>query len=184
MSKVLAFVGSPRKEGVVARLVRAAGKGVFTHGPRVKYYDLNDPAFRGCQGCFYCRANEGCSVQDYLQPAYEELKDAPGIIFGSPIYFYSITGQAKMWIDRMFPMVVGDDFAPRYPGKRAVTIFAQGESDPAAFQEAIDTVHGFLKGFGWRVTGTLVATNTTDDGYVLPEALLEEAGALGRKMWD
>ncbi len=114
MSKVLAFVGSPHKEGVIARLVQAVGKGVFTHGPRVKYYDLNDPDFRGCQGCFYCWENEGCSVWDHLQPVYEEIKDAPGIIFGSPIYFHGITGQAKMWIDRMFPMIAGDDFAPRY----------------------------------------------------------------------
>jgi multimeric flavodoxin WrbA len=47
---------------------------------------------------------------------YEEIKDADSIIFGSPIYFHQITGQARIWLDGMVPMVA--DFKPRYPGKK------------------------------------------------------------------
>lgn len=181
MAKILAFVGSPRKDGYTAKLVQAAGKGAFSRGSRVKYYDLNDPDFRGCQGCFRCRVKEGCAVLDYLQPAYEEIPDAPALIIGTPIYFYDITGQMKMWLDRMFPMIDAE-FAPRYPGKKVATVFTQGDTNPTAHQPAIDRFHQFLEHFGWQVTGSLVCTGTTDDDYELPETLLNEAHNLGEKL--
>lgn len=122
--KVIVFLGSPRKNGYTTALAREAGRGVKNAGLTVKEYDLNDKGVRGCQGCYYCREQYGCSVKDYLAPMYGDLAEARAVVVASPIYFYQITGQTKLWLDRMFPMIDGE-FNPRLPGKKAVTIFSQ-----------------------------------------------------------
>jgi multimeric flavodoxin WrbA len=40
---------------------------------------------------------------------YEAINEADAIVFGSPIYYYQITGQARVWLDRTFPML-GNNF--------------------------------------------------------------------------
>jgi multimeric flavodoxin WrbA len=55
---------------------------------------------------------------------------------GTPIYFHEVTAQTKIWIDRMFSMIESKDggFAPRHPGKRAITVYTQGYYDSAEYQ--------------------------------------------------
>jgi multimeric flavodoxin WrbA len=68
----------------------------------------------------------------YLQPMYKAIAEADAIVFGSPIYTYPITDQAKTWLDRTFPMVeeLSNKFIPRHPDKKLITIFSQGSLDP------------------------------------------------------
>jgi multimeric flavodoxin WrbA len=86
-------------------------------GAQIKVFNLDDEGIKGCQGCLYCRKNVGCARKDALQPMYDEIKNSDGVIFGSPIYFAQITGQAKQWLDRMLPMIDGK-FKPRFPAKK------------------------------------------------------------------
>lgn len=169
VKKIVVFMGSPRKDGFTAKMVQEVIKGAESAGAQIKFYDLNDRGVRGCQSCFYCRTHEGCAAKDYLQPMYEDLKDCEGVVLGSPIYYYQITGQAKILIDRLFPMVEGEDFKPRYPGKKAVTLFSQGFPKKDAFKSGIDFVSQVFGGFGWDVVETLVCAGT--DG---PEAFTDE----------
>lgn len=178
MSKIIVFSGSPRKDGCTSRLIEEAVKGARSKGAEVRIYDLNDEGIRGCQGCFYCRSHEGCSTEDYLQPMYEDLKNADGIILGSPIYFGQITGQAKQWLDRMFPMTDAA-FRPRYPGKKAVTILAQGNGDRNMFQAGIQFINGVFSHFGWDLADSLLCCNTGSPDFKLSDELLKQAFAAG-----
>ena len=184
MSKIVAFVGSPRKNGYTSKLIEESIRGAKSKGAEVKVYDLNDEGVKGCQGCFYCRSNEGCSTKDYLQPMYEDIKNADGIIFGSPIYFLQITGQSKLWLDRMFPMLDGTTFPfqPRYPGKKAVTIFSQGNENKDAFQATIQSVNGSFNMFGWEIADSLLCTNTSSPNFKLSDALLKQAFTAGEQL--
>jgi len=181
MSKIIAFVGSPRKKGYTSLLIEEVIKGARSKGAEVKIYDLNDDGIKGCQGCFYCRSHEGCSTNDYLQPMYEDIKNADGIIFGSHIYFMQISGQSKMWLDRMFPMIEGTSFPfkARYPGKKAVTIFSQGNENKDAFQNAIQSVNGSFSMFGWELIDSLLCSNTSSPDLKLSEELFKQAFAAG-----
>lgn len=148
MSKIVVFIGSPRKDGFSTKLLNQVVEGAKAAGAEVVTYDLNGSGIKGCQGCYYCRSHEGCATQDALQPMYRDIKEANGIVASFPIYFGGISGQAKLWIDRMFPMVEST-FEPRYPGKKAVTIYAQGNADPNLMKTAIDSNDGLFKLFGW-----------------------------------
>ncbi|MDR0869606.1 MAG: flavodoxin family protein, partial [Planctomycetaceae bacterium] len=147
-------------------------------------YDLNAEGICPCQGCNYCRTHDGCAVQDPLQPAYKEIHQAEAIILGTPIYFRGVTAQTKIWIDRMFSMIESKDggFAPRHPGKQTITVYSQGYYDAAAYQNAIDSTNGILKGFGWNIIGTLLCYNTSSPTFVLPPELLKRAFDVGQSL--
>lgn len=181
MSKIIAFIGSPRKNGYTSKLIEEAIKGAESKGAEVKIYDLNDDGIKGCQGCFYCRSHEGCATKDYLQPMYEDIKNADGIIFGSPIYFLQISGQSKQWLDRMFPMIEGTTFPfqARYPGKKAVTVFSQGNENKDAFQATIQSVNSFFSMFGWELADSLLCTDTSSPNFKLSDELLKQAYIAG-----
>lgn len=161
MSKVVIFNGSPRKNGYTSKLLAQVANGAKSKGAEVIEFNLNAPGIRGCQGCLFCRSHDGCAVNDYLRPMYETIKDADAIVFGSPIYGYQISGQAKIWLDRTFPMV-GDGFVARHPGKKVIAIFAQGSPNPEIAAEGIKTVSKIFAGYGWKIEDSIICCGTTD----------------------
>ena len=181
MSTVIAFLGGPRKNGISAKLVERAIEGAKAAGAEVITYDLNEDGVKGCQGCFYCRANDGCATQDKLQPMYEQLKTADGIIAGFPIYFHTITAQGKILIDRLYPML-GANFVPRHPGKNVVTIYTQANPNADTFKAAIEKVDSYFTNFGWNVSESLLAVGTGAPGYVVPEDLMNRAFEAGKAL--
>lgn len=181
MSKIIAFLSSPRKNGYTAQLVERVLEGARSVGAEVVTYHLNDEGIKGCQGCFYCRANEGCATKDKLQPMYEDIKAADGIVAGFPIYFGTITGQAKLWIDRLYPMLA-DRHNPRYPGKKVITVYAQANSDRELFAGAIETNDNLFKRFGWDVEESLHIYGNSAPGYTIPQELYDRAYEAGKKL--
>lgn len=181
MKKIVAFLGSPRKNKSTGRLAERVIRGAEDAGAEVSIYDLNHEGLRGCQGCFYCRKNDGCATKDYLQPAYDEIKEADAIIFTSPIYFYQIAGQAKLWLDRMYPLI-GSDMKPRHPGKKALTIFAHGVADKDEYIYVINNLHKIFKGFGWEISDSLLCAGTTKNPDLPDDAMLDEAYAAGKRL--
>ena len=105
----------------------------------------------------YCRTHDGCAVNDYLQPMYEAINEADAIVFGSPIYYYQITGQAKVWLDRTFPMIEhdGHTITPRHPGKKVITIFSQGNSDPKIDADGIKYITNIFEAYGWNLEDSI-----------------------------
>lgn len=181
MSKVIAFSGSPRENGYTSQLMKETIRGAQSRGAQVKIYNLNDSGIRGCQGCFYCRDHEDCSTKDYLYPMYEDLKDADGIIFSSPIYFNQITGQTKQWLDRMFPMI-GPQSKIRYPGKKVVAIYSQGNPNKELFQAALQITNNTFNRFGWDIVESLLCYNTIDPAFKMSDELLNQAFAAGESL--
>ncbi len=175
---VVTFLGSPRKNGYTTALAREAGRGAAAAGLEVKEYDLNDDGVRGCQGCYYCREHYGCSVKDYLAPMYGDIAKAKAVVVASPIYFYQITGQAKVWLDRMFPMIDGE-FNPRQPGKKALSIFSQHQEDPNAFKPSMDWLNDVLEGFGWDLVASLACCGEPAEDSAEYADMLQQAYAAG-----
>lgn len=181
-NKIAAFAGSPRKDGFTWTLLKEVIRGAEDGGAKVTVYDLNDPGFRGCQGCYYCCTHQECRLDDILHPFFDDVEEVTGIVFSSPIYFADISGQGKKWLDRMFPMLDVQSFAPRHPGKHVVDIYTQGDGHGERFQPAIERLHGFFNGFGWKIEDTLICTGTTAAGFAIPPAQLKHAYAAGMKL--
>jgi multimeric flavodoxin WrbA len=92
---------------------------------------------------------------------YKAINEADAIVFGSPIYYYQITGQAKNWLDRTFPMV-GDNFAPRHSGKKVISIFTQGSPNPEMGAENIKVINNMFAAYGWKLEDSIHCCGTTN----------------------
>ena len=111
MTKIYAINGSPRKKGWnTFSLLENALKGAQSVGAEIEMINLYDYTYKGCISCLACKrknntTNGICAYKDDLTPIFEKLKEADGIIFGSPIYYSSTTGQFRAFIERLcFPL--------------------------------------------------------------------------------
>ncbi len=181
MSKILAFLGSPRKNGYTTQLINQVLEGAESAGAEVVVYSLNDNKIKGCQGCFYCRSHEGCATIDNLSPMYEDIRTASGIVAGFPIYFGDVSGQAKLWLNRLYPML-DVQFAPRYPGKKVVSVYAQANPDDTLFTNAIDTTNQFFQLCGWELIDCLHIYGNTAPSYTIPPQIMKRAFDAGKKL--
>jgi len=98
--KILGLSCSPRRQGTTEILLDMALQGARQEGAEVELYCLAGKDIKPCDGCRACRETGECHIQDDMQDLYNKLLAANGIIFGTPIYFYSMAAQAKTVIDR------------------------------------------------------------------------------------
>ncbi len=98
--KIIAFNGSPRSEGNTELLLKAAIKGIEDAGFAVHTFNLNAMNIRPCQDCGGCDETGRCIVNDDMDQIYEAIRSADRIILASPIFFFSVSAQSKVVIDR------------------------------------------------------------------------------------
>lgn len=100
--KVLGIVCSPRKGGNTEILVDEALAAARELGAEVELVTIADKNIAPCDGCGSCIKTGRCRIEDDMQELYDKLLEADGIVFGTPVYFWSATAQAKAVIDRTY----------------------------------------------------------------------------------
>ena len=101
--KIVAFNGSPRREGNTSFLVKTVFKVLEKEGIDCELVNLADKPIHGCIACYKCAENQDkrCAVKnDVLNDYIEKMLDADGIILASPTYFSNVTTEMKALIDR------------------------------------------------------------------------------------
>jgi len=98
--KILGLSCSPRKSGNTEILLGEALNGAQHEGAEVELYSVSGKEIKPCDGCWSCYATGKCHIKDDMQTLYQKMIEADGVIFGTPIYVYSMTAQAKALIDR------------------------------------------------------------------------------------
>ncbi len=101
--KVIAFNGSPRKNGNTAHLLQALGEGLGAEGVELERIDICKEALRGCTACGKCVENqdERCVLEgDPMNEWIQKMKGADGIVLASPTYFANVSAETKALIDR------------------------------------------------------------------------------------
>lgn len=98
--KMLVVLGSPRKNGNSETLAKKVADGIEKGGGKVDYIRLNDLNIRPCQGCGGCEKTGDCVLKDDLTPLFEVVDAADRLLLVSPVYFYGLSGQCKIFGDR------------------------------------------------------------------------------------
>jgi multimeric flavodoxin WrbA len=107
--QVIGINGSPRKQWNTATLVAKALEGAAAQGAETELVHLYDLEFKGCTSCFACKTRGGksygrCAMQDGLTPLLDRIATADGLVIGSPVYFGSVTGETRSFMERLlFP---------------------------------------------------------------------------------
>jgi len=198
--KIYAINGSPRKNKNTAALLQKALDGVKESAKDkeveteiINLYDLN---YTGCKSCFACKrlgskSYGKCAIKDDIYEVLEKVSQADGLIFGSPIYFGTITGQLQSFIERLiFPYLVYDENYSTISPKKMPTAFIYTMNASEEFMDKIGYLSTFNKiesGLERMFTKPLVMySNNTyqfdDYSKYKSSAFSEEAKAEHRKI--
>jgi len=103
MTKVVAFNGSPRKDGNTGILIRKMFHELEAEGISTELVQVGGKKVRGCTACSKCFENRDHKCvfdDDIVNECIAKMEEADGIILGSPVYFTDITSEMKALIDR------------------------------------------------------------------------------------
>lgn len=115
--KIAAFNGSPRKNGNTATLLKESLEGAKSAGASCELVHLYSLDYKGCTSCFECKKLNGksygaCAMTDGLTPILETIDQYDALVFGSPVYFGTETGEMRSFLERlMFPFLT---YTPGY----------------------------------------------------------------------
>ena len=101
--KIVAFNGSPRKEGNTARAIRIVLAELEREGIETEFVQLGGRKVFGCLACRKCseKRNNRCAREDdEMNTFIGKALQADGLIIGSPTYFSNVTSEVKAFIDR------------------------------------------------------------------------------------
>jgi len=174
---ILVVNGSPRKQGNTSHALAAVMKGLEKAGHKmelIRAYDLN---LKPCIACNGCKRNGGkCVLPDDSAAMMEKVSAADMILFGTPVYWWGVTAQIKLFLDKFYSK---DSFHDR---KKKLGVIATGEAelnDPQyrLIREQFECICNFL---GWDFV--LKEFNSAADPDDLAKnadrlAELEKAGA-------
>jgi len=99
--KVVAIIGSPRKNGNTELLTKHTLKAISEEGLDTELIRLAGLEIKPCTACMACKEQEICSIKDDLFPIYLKMKEADGIILASPVYYGSATSLIKALMERV-----------------------------------------------------------------------------------
>jgi multimeric flavodoxin WrbA len=102
--KVVAFNGSPRKDGNTALLLRKVLEPIEKAGIATELVQVGGKEVRGCQACYACfqTRNKRCvNDRDELNRWIEKILEADAVIIGSPTYFAGPTAEVTALLDRV-----------------------------------------------------------------------------------
>ena len=103
--KVVAFNGSPRKNGNTVGSLNTVLSELEKQGIGTETIHVGKEKIRGCLSCYACvtNGNERCVTEDDpVNEWIQKMKEADGIILASPVYFSGIAGTMKSFLDRAF----------------------------------------------------------------------------------
>lgn len=97
--KIIAFRGSPRRNGNSDVLLNQVLKTLKPDNNIVEFA-LNKMNIKPCQNCGGCEKSGCCVIADDMQDIYSAIREADRIVLSSPIFFFGLSAQVKIMIDR------------------------------------------------------------------------------------
>jgi len=181
MATIIGIAGSPRKKGNSSTLLEHVLKGAEGNGAqRLPTVHLEDLTFRECQNCGGCNDTGICVLKDDMTAVYDGLRKADIWVLSSPIYFDGISGQLKLFFDRLICFS-----RKKLSGKRrAAIVIAYEDKKRDDYVKNMGIYQAYLPWFSdFEFTEVLEAWGVEAKGDVdnKPE-FLERAKELGAKL--
>jgi multimeric flavodoxin WrbA len=182
--RVLIVSGSPRRNGNCAVLVEEVAAGARATGADVEVFDLANMDIRPCDACDSCQETGGgiCVIRDDMQELYSRLRQADAIAIASPIYWFTMSAQTKVFIDRCYALqgTGGNVLA----GKRIGILLVYGDADPFS-SGAINAIRTFQDMFHYiqaPIAGIVYGSANAAGEIRSQPGMLEKAHQLGQQL--
>jgi multimeric flavodoxin WrbA len=182
--EVLVILGSPRKKGNSAALAAQISQGAKSAGADVENIFLQDLKISPCRSCYTCQKHDskGCAIKDDMQTIYPKLIKADAWVIASPVYWFSMSAQTKIFMDRCFALsAYGKD---PFVGKRIAIAMSYGDVDPFA-SGCVNALRTFQDAFSYtrsKIVGMVYGSAMKAGEIEQNEALMGEAEELGKRL--
>jgi multimeric flavodoxin WrbA len=184
--KIIGFSGSPRESGNTLWAVKKILDGAKQAGAETMLFSSSNLEIKPCRGCYGCKnSDNGCVINDDMQKIYAGLKDAVAVVFASPVYMGQMTGQAKAFMDRLFP-TNSPRFSPYYKEqgkkKKMLLVFTQGNPDKTKFQTYFNYTKQLFEILEYDVKDTVIIAGTRAAEAKDMSGLSESLAAIGMEL--
>jgi len=170
MKHIVAVNASPRTTWNTASLIQEAAKGAETEGAKITYFDLYrlEP-FSGCVSCFGCKLpnHEGvCVCKDGLTPVLDAIRNADGLILGTPNYLDNVTAGFRALYERLIFQTLTYCYEPRsYNQKKIPVLFIMTSNMSEAYYSKMgydQMITGYQRRFNSFIgpTKVLISSDT------------------------
>jgi multimeric flavodoxin WrbA len=178
MKNVLIIETSPRKGGNSDQLAEQFAQGAREAGNNVEVISLADKEINFCKGCLSCVKTLRCFMRDDADAIRAKMREADVIVWATPIYYYSVSGQMKTMIDRTNPLY-GDD----YKFRDIYLLATAAEDEPETVNGARTTLQGWIDCFEkTALKGEVFAGGVTMPKDIKGHVALQEAYEMGKAM--
>jgi len=133
MNGTTVLLGSPRRSGNSEILSEALLEAMGSKAGEIERFRLASMNISGCLDCRRCwKGGKPCVIGDSMGAIYEALRKSDLLVFVTPLYWYTWSGQVKPVLDRFLPFVSPD--APfDLKGKKAILLSTAGDEEPSCF---------------------------------------------------
>ena len=184
MADVVAILGSPRSRGNSTLLAESAVRGIEAAGGTSHSVRLHGMRIEPCRACDSCQKplGSGCVIRDDMQDLYPRLLAARALLVASPIYWFTVSAQTKLFMDRCYALHIEGGHAFR--GMRIGVILTYGDSDAFA-SGAINAIRTFQDACRYlkaELVGVVHGSAGQAGAVAADVDLIAEAYELGRKL--
>ncbi|NIM99733.1 MAG: flavodoxin family protein [candidate division Zixibacteria bacterium] len=103
--RIVGILGSPREGGNTEVLLDVALEEAQKSGVLIDKVPLRDKSIAPCDGCYQCIKTGKCVIEDDGREIYKKMLTSEGIIWATPVYFWSMSSQTKTLMDRTYALL-------------------------------------------------------------------------------
>lgn len=148
--KVIGINGSARKDGNTAILINKVFDELNKEGIKTEMIQFSEQIIEPCKACWACGGQKNCvHSKDLFREVFEKLKEADGILLGSPVYSANVSANMQAFLERA---AVVCDMNPNLLTQKTGVAVATARRGGAL--QAIDTMNHFFLNHEMYVVGS------------------------------
>ena len=156
----------------------AFAKGAQEAGNQVETVYLREKQYGFCKGCLACQKLGHCVIKDDAVEIAAKMHDADVLVFATPVYYYSVSGQLKTMLDRANPLFDSD-----YAFTKAYLLATAAEDGEETVEGTVKAVQGWVDCFErCELAGTVFAGGVNGVGDIAGHPALEKAYQMGKEV--
>ena len=175
MKNILIISASPRKNGNSDILCNRFAQGASERGHNVEKIFLASKNIGYCRGCGVCNSVHKCVQKDDMAEIIDKLIASDVIVLATPVYFYTMSGQMKVFIDRTVPRYT------EIKDKDFYFIVTAADTEVSNMKRTIESFRGFTEDCmsGSKEAGIIYGVGAWQAGEIKNTSAYDEAYRMG-----
>ncbi len=176
---ILTISASPRKGGNSDTLCDRFMEGAQAAGHTCEKARVAEKNIAPCKACYGCTKTHRCVLKDDMNELMDKAVAADCIVLATPVYFYSVSAQMKLFIDRCYARFRDME------GKRFILLVTAADPDHEDMQTALNTMRGLIRCIpSAQEIGVIYGTSAWEKGDVERLPVMQTAYDMGLHLTD